>query len=159
MARLVATAGSKLYIGQAKEYAGVELVAADFNGQAWTEIKGTTDLGSAGDSAELLSSTHINDGRVRKGKGTKNAGSMAIVADLDWSDAGQLAVIAASQSQSSFAFRLVLNDAPAGGTPSERLFVGFVMSDSENYGQANTVTALNATIEVDSNFVRISAAA
>jgi hypothetical protein len=159
MSKLFATAGSKLYIGAAKAFAGTDLVAADFNAEAWTEIKGTTDLGSLGDSAQLITSDQVGSGRTRKLKGTRNAGSMQVVTDLDYSDAGQLALVAAEKSKDSFAFRLVFNDAPTGGTPSERLFIAYVLSAAEQHGGANTVQQLQSTLEIDSNIVRVSAAA
>lgn len=159
MSRLYATAGTKLYIGPAKAFNGTDLIASDFSGIAWTEVGGTTDLGAAGDTSELITSDQINGARTRKLKGTRNAGSMAVVCDLDYADPGQLALIAAEKSKDSYAFRMVFNDAPLGGTPSERLFVAFVMSTSEQYNQANSVMALNATLEIDSNFVPVAAAA
>lgn len=159
MSRLYATAGSKLYIGPAKAFNGTNFVASDFNSIAWTEIGGTTNLGAAGDTAQLITSDQINSARTRKLKGTKNAGSMAVVCDLDSADPGQIALIAAEASKDSFPFRLVFNDAPIGGTPSERLFVAFVMSSSEELNEANNVMKLNATLEIDSNIVPVPAAA
>jgi hypothetical protein len=159
MSHLFATAGSKLYIGQAKAFNGTDFIASDFNGQSWTEIGGTTNLGAAGDTSELISSNQVGAARTRKLKGTRNAGSMAVVADLDYADAGQVALIAAEKTRHAYAFKIVLNDAPVGGTPSERYFVALVMSASEQWNEANSVTALNATLEIDSNIVRVSAAA
>lgn len=159
MSHLFATAGSKLYIGSALAFAGTDLAAADFSAQVWTEIGGTTNLGSAGDTSELVTSNQIDIARTRKKKGTRNAGSMQVVADLDYADAGQLALIAAEKTPHSYAFRLVFNDAPAGGTPSERTFVAFVMTAGEQYDEANSAMKLNATLEIDSNIVRVAAAA
>lgn len=157
MSHLFATAGSKLEIGQALAFSGTDFTASDFAGQSWTEISGTTNLGSAGDTSELITSNHIGNARTRKAKGTRNAGSMEVIADLDYSDAGQIALIAAEKTKAAYAFRLVLNDAPVGGTPSERLFVALVMSAGEQYDEANSVMKLNATLEIDSNIVRVAA--
>lgn len=159
MSKLFATAGSKLYIGQAKAFDGTDFVTADYSAQVWTEVKGTTDLGGLGDTANLITSEQVGAGRTRKAKGTRNAGSMQVNADLDYSDAGQLAVLAAERTRDSYAFRLVMNDAPSGGTPSERLFVAFVMNTTEQLGGPNTVMQLQSTLEIDSNIARIAAAA
>tara|TARA_R110002020_G_scaffold5179_4_gene21925 strand:- start:9534 stop:10013 length:480 start_codon:yes stop_codon:yes gene_type:complete len=159
MSKLFATAGSRLYIGGVKTFAGTDFVASDFSAESWVEVTGTTDLGALGDTAQLISSDQVNSGRTRKLKGTKNAGSMQVVADLDYSDAGQLALIAAEKTKDSYAFRLVFNDAPSGGTPSERLFTAYVMSASEQMGSANTVQQLQTTLEIDSNIARVAAAA
>ncbi|WP_237685028.1 hypothetical protein [Szabonella alba] len=53
---------------------------------------------------------------------------------------------------------MVLNDAPPGGTPSERYFVAVVGSASEAYDTANNVIKLNASLWVNSNVVRVNAA-
>ncbi|WP_029042569.1 phage tail tube protein [Cucumibacter marinus] len=158
MSNLFATGGSKLYIGGALAYSGTDLSSSDFSGESWTQIKGVTNLGSAGDNAELITSAHIGSNRVRKIKGTRNAGSMQIMADLDYADAGQLALIAAEKARDSYAFKIEFNDAPSGGTPSERLFVAYVMSAVDEMGEANNATQLSATLEIDSNIVRVAAA-
>ena len=158
MSHLFATAGSRLYIGGPKAFGGTDLVASDFNAESWTEVGGTTNLGTAGDVSALITSEQIAVARTRKLKGTKNAGSMTVVADLDYDDAGQLAIVAAEAAKESYAFRLVFNDAPVGGTPSVRYFIAFVMTAAEAWNEANSVMSLNATLEIDSNIVRVSAA-
>lgn len=160
MSKTFATAGSKLDIGDAKAFTGTDFVATDFTTgtPTWTEIGGTTNLGSAGDTSELITSNHITEARTRKLKGTRNAGSMTVAMDLDYSDAGQLALIAAEKTKETYAFRVTFNDAPAGGTPSIRYFVALVMSAQEQWDEANSVMKLNATLEIDSNIVRVAAA-
>lgn len=158
MSHLFATAGSKLFIGAAKAFNGTNFTASDFTSQTWVEIKGTTNLGAAGDTSELITSNRIAEARTRKLKGTRNAGSMQIVADLDYADAGQLALISAEKAKESYAFKITFNDAPVDGTPSERMFVALVMSASEQFNEANNVMALNATLEIDSNIVSVAAA-
>lgn len=159
MSHLFATAGSKLHIGAAKAFAGTDFIATDFTtgSPVWTEIGGTTNLGSAGDTSELISSNHIAAARTRKLKGVRNAGTMTVVADLDYADAGQLALIAAEKAKETYAFRVTFNDAPTGGTPSIRYFVALVMSAAEQWDEANTVMKLNGTLEIDSNIVRVAA--
>lgn len=159
MSNIYATAGSKVYIGGAKAYSGTDFVASDFSSELWVEIKGTTDLGSFGDTAQLITSEHVNASRTRKKKGTDNAGGMQVNADLDYSDPGQLAMVAAKGVKESFSIRVVFNDAPTGGTPSERLFVGYVMNVTEQLGGPNSVMQQQSTIEIDSNIVRVAAAA
>lgn len=158
---LFATAGSKLSIGPAKAFTGTDLVATDFTtgSPTWTEIKGATNLGTAGDTAALITSEQIAIRRTRKMKGTRNAGSMQVVCDLDYSDAGQLALIAAEKTDDTYAFRIEFADAPVGGgTNSFRYFVALVMSVSEALEEANNAMKLNATLELDSNIVRVAAA-
>ena len=165
MSRLFATAGTKVSIGSIMAYSGDELSVSDFSEQSWTRITGTTNLGASGDSAELITSNQIDSGngdstnsRVRKLKGARNAGSMTVICDLDYGDAGQVALVAAEKEQDTFAFKIEFNDAPAGGTPSVRYFVAMVMSAAEELNEANNVMSLNATLEIDSNIVRVAAA-
>lgn len=159
MSHIFPTAGMKAHIGPAKASNGSDFSASDFTtgSPTWTEIGGTTNLGSTGDVSALITSDQINVKRTRKAKGTRNAGSMQIICDLDYADPGQLALIAAEKVKDSFAFRMTLDDAPSGGTPSVRYFVGFVMSVTEQYEEANGTLKLAATIEIDSNIVKVPA--
>lgn len=164
MGNLFSTAGSKLSIGAAKTFGGTDFTATDFTSGSpvYTEITGTTNLGSAGDAAELITSNHINVNRTRKLKGTRNAGSMQVVCDLDYADAGQLAVIAAEKTKDTYAFKVEFNDKPAtGASPknSMRYFTALVMSASEQWDEANNTMKLNITLEIDSNIVRVAASA
>lgn len=163
MSHLFATAGSKLFIGPVKAFNGTDFTASDFpetgeSALTFTEVGGTTNLGSAGDTSELITSDQIARARTRKLKGTRNAGAMEVVCDLDYADAGQLALIAAEKAIHTYAFKLQFNDAPAGGTPSIRYFVALVMSAGEQYDEANSVMKLNSMLEIDSNIVRVAAA-
>lgn len=158
MANLFAAAGAKLYIGGTKATSGTDLEAADFNGQSWTEIKGVSNLGSLGDTSELITHNPLATRRTRKLRGTRNAGSMQVVAGMDAADPGQLAVIAAEKTDFTYAFKLVFDDAPAGGTPSESYFVALVLSATREIGEANSVVTLNTTLEIDSNIVFVAAA-
>jgi len=161
MSHLFSTAGSKIYIGAAKAFNGTDFIATDFTtgSPVWTEIGGVTDLNKIGDTAELITSNQVAVARTRKMKGTRNAGSSQLVADLDYADPGQLALIAAEKTKLTYAFKIVLSDSPAGGTPSARYFVALVMSAAENYSEANSAMKLEATLEIDSNIVRVDAEA
>ncbi|OCJ38035.1 hypothetical protein [Agrobacterium tumefaciens] len=158
---LFATAGSKLYIGIAKEQQAADFALADFsaaNAATWKLVGQLEALGSLGDSAEAISFTAIDRNRTQTIKGPRSAGQMELVAGLDHADVGQLALIAAERTPHDYEFRLVLNDAPAGGgTPSERLFVAKVMTASEAFDAANSVMKANFTLGVNSNVVRINA--
>lgn len=155
---LYATNGAKLYIGGVLAQKSTDFIASDFTSQTWVEIKETESLGSVGDTSEAVSFTGIADQRTRTLKGSRSAGTMEVVCGVDYADAGQIAVIAAEKAIHDYAFKLVLNDAPAGGTPSQRLFIAKVMSQSETFDQANSVMKLNISLGVNSNVVRVDAA-
>ncbi len=121
------------------------------------EIGETEGLGSIGDTAAEISFDGIGSNRTRRLKGTRNAGTMEVVCGVDYADAGQVALLAAEKTIFDYAFKLVLNDAPPAGSPSERYFVAAVGSASEALDTANNVMKLNATLWVNSNVVKVNA--
>ena len=155
---IFATAGAKLFIGSATDTKSTDFVEADFSTESWTEIKEVESLGSFGDTSEEVSFTSIGDSRTRRLKGSRSAGAMEIVIGIDYSDAGQLALIAAEKQKENFAFKVEFNDAPVAGTPSERIFVAAVGSASEALDTADNIMKLNASLWVNSNVVRVDAA-
>jgi hypothetical protein len=135
----------------------VDAQELDYDSVVWLEVKKWTQMGTFGDSAQLISTDLIGEGRTKKQKGTKNAGSMANVFAFDNTDPGQQKLLAASQSYNSYAFKVELNDKET-TVNSTRLMYGLVMSAQEVGGGANTVQTLNATVEVNSNIVTTLAA-
>lgn len=156
---IFATNGAKIYIGSTITVPAGDLNQASFAGQAWVEIGETENLGTFGDTSAEITFDSINANRTRRLKGTRNAGNLELVCGLDYADAGQLALIAAEKTPYDYAFRVVFNDAPPGGTPSERLFAAKVASAAEALDTANNVMKLNATLWVNSNVVKVDAAA
>lgn len=154
---IFATAGSKLYIGGPLN--GPTVTEASFTSQTWVQINSLEALGAVGDTSEGINFDDIGAARRIKLKGVRDAGTMEVVTGIDYEDAGQVAVLAAEATPNDYAFRLVFNDAPVGGTPSERRFVAKVMSVSEQLDTASSVMKLNMSLGVNSNVVRIEAAA
>lgn len=157
MARF-ATAGSRLYIGGPVAVPADDMDEDDFDGQTWTEVGELVNLGTVGDVSNEVTEEIINRARTAKAKGTRNSGTMEVTANIDYSDPGQVALIAAEKTPHDYAFRLVFNDAPPDGTPSERLFAAKVMSAAEALNGANNFAQLTASLGINSNIVRIDAA-
>jgi hypothetical protein len=160
MATLYPVAGCRYYIGGAKVPQTAPFTAADFTAETWVEIGGWTQMGGIGDAAQLITTDVINEGRTKKSKGTRNAGSMQNVFNTDPLDAGQIAAIAAEATINNYAFKLELNDKPAAGpspTNSMRYFIGLVTQANESGGGANTIQSFNLTVEINSNIVRVAA--
>jgi hypothetical protein len=158
MPGIFATAGAKVFIGNVEAPKNSDHVIADFNGQSWLEIGWAENLGAFGDEASEITFDAIGEGRVQKLKGTRNAGTMAMVFGVDASDDGQAAVKAAETDSLDYAFRVNFNDAPEGGTPSQRFFIAKVMSAREVLDGANNVVRLNVNVAINSNIVKIDAA-
>ena len=157
---IYATNGAKLFVGGPLAAKGSDFVIADFSSQTalWKEVGETEGLGTVGDTAAEISFDSISAGRTRRLKGTRNAGTMEVVCGIDYEDEGQQALIAAEKTIHDYAFKLELNDAPVGGTPSERYFVAKVASVAEALDTANSVMKLNTSLWVNSNVVKVDAA-
>ncbi len=155
---LYATAGSKLFIGTVLASKATDFVAADFTSQAWVQINNCENIGSFGDNAEEIKFNDIGMARIRKLKGTRDAGTMNVVCGIDYADPGQIALLAAEKSIHDYAFKVEFNDAPEGGTPSQRMFIAKVMSAAEALDEANNVMKLNSSLGINSNIVRVNAA-
>lgn len=157
---LYATAGCRIYIGGAAlPDQADDFVAADFTGVTWTEIDGWSEMGGFGDSAQEITTALINRGRDIKQKGTRNAGSMENVFAEITGDAGQVALLAAEQTNDNYPFKIEFNDEPDGGTPTQKMFIALVMSANYSGGDANTIRNINATLSINSNIVTVAAAA
>lgn len=159
MPTLDINARTKIYIGGVIADQDEDFVAADFTSQTWVRINGATNLSTIGDSYNLVTSDQIGVGRTKKGKGTANAGSQSLVFDLNMDDAGQVALFAAgTDPNNNYAFKIEWDDAPAGGTPTHRMFIALVMGTPEQYEGANDPKKLNAPLEINSNIVRVAKA-
>ncbi len=156
---IFATAGAKLFIGGVLAMKSDDFVLTDFDGQTWVEVKELENLGTLGDTANEVTFDAIGENRTKRLKGTRVAPPMEVIAGIDYADAGQLAIAAAEKTNADYAFKVVFDDAPAGGTPSERYFIAKIGSANEAYDAANAVMKLNATLWVNSNTVRVNAAA
>lgn len=156
---IFATAGAKVFIGGVLDAKTADFVAADFTSQTWAQVNRLESIGTFGDTATEITFDDIGLNRTQKLKGTRNAGNLEMVAGIDYSDAGQIAVLAAEKSIYDYAFKIEFNDAPEGGTPSQRLFIAKVMSAAEALDTANNVAKLNTTLGINSNIVRINAEA
>lgn len=154
---IYATNGAKLYIGGALSSKATDFVESDFDSQSWVEIGEIEALGTVGDTSAEITFDSISANRTRRLKGTRNAGAMEVVCGIDYEDPGQIALIAAEKTIHDYAFRIVMNDAPDGGSPSERLFIAKVGSAAEALETANNVMKLNATLWVNSNVVHVDA--
>lgn len=161
MSSVSTTSRTKIYIGnklplKSSDYTKSEIEAAL---TAAVPVGFLENLGTFGDEGTEVTFDAIDSGRTMKLKGTRNAGNIALVAGLNESDPGQAALIAAEKTDDNYAIKIEWNDAPAGGTPTTRLFIGIIMSASEAYDSVNNVKKLNATIAINSNIVKAAASA
>lgn len=153
------TSESKIFIGSAKTQKTSDWVAGDFEGESWTEIAWVENIGQFGDESSEVTFDAIGEGRTIKLKGTRNAGTLALTVGFDPEDAGQIALVAAEKTPDDYAFRIDFNDAPVGGTPSQRFFIAKVMSAREQLDGANSVIKIMGNLGINSNVVAVVASA
>lgn len=147
MAELYSVSGSTIAIGGVLASKATDFVAGDFASQTWTNIDGWESAGSVGDTADVIKTNLINRDRVLKQKGSNDAGSMENNFAIIDADPGQVALIAASKTDSNYAFKVTWN----GG--DVQYFIGLVTEAPRAGGTSNTVQMLKAKIEINSNVV------
>lgn len=106
MAQLQAIANSKIFIGGVVANPKDTVTAADFAGEVWTEIDGWTAAGTIGDTTEIITQKVISSGRVRKVKGTSDAGNMENTFIPNATDPGQIAFKAAIRNCKPYKFKI-----------------------------------------------------
>lgn len=149
MPDLYAVAGSKIYIGGVLASKATDFVVGDYSSQTWVEVDGWETAGQVGDSAEIISTSLINQGRVNKQKGTNDAGEMENNFAILPTDPGQLAMVAAQKTKSNYAFKIVWSD----GTTE--YFIALVGNRERSGGGANDVQMRSFTLSLNSNIVTV----
>jgi hypothetical protein len=153
--------GARLYIGTTATPAGLEdlddaSAILEFEADSYIEVGEVENGGEFGDESQDVTFASLADSRTRHFKGTRDAGSMAIVVGDDPTDEGQVAMVAAERSHLDYNFKVVLNDALSlGGTGSISYFYGKVMSKRKNVGDVNNVVRKNLTVGINSRIVEV----
>lgn len=136
-------------IGAMSEGSAVAFFEAIVEGD-WDEIGEIESFGDVGDSSEVATFASVADGRVRKMKTTRDAGTMALVCGRDPLDEGQIALIAAEKTDFNYAFKIIYADARDDEhTESIDYFGGMVMSRPTNLGSVQDVTKSTFNIGVN----------
>lgn len=149
--------GTQIYISTTSQNTEPADLAA-YEALSYTEIKEIESLGSFGDTSNEVTFASLSDGRMKRMKGVRDAGTLDLVMGIDYSDTGQAALLAAEQTDFNYAFKVVFNDAPDGGTPSERYFIAQVGSASEQVDSSDSILKLNSSLWINSKVTRVAAA-
>ena len=155
---IVTATGAKLSIGTSV----LETVdtTVEFAALTYTEIGLIENLGEVGDESSSVTFAALGDGRIRKAKGARDAGTMAVTVAHDPADTGQIAMEAAEGTNLNFAFKLELPDKPnATGTNSIMYFRGLVMSKRRNVGTNDNVIRRTYNLGVNSQIYETVATA
>jgi len=113
MATLYSVSGCQYFIGPAMELPDDDVVASDFDGISWTQVKNWMEAGALGDAAAEITTPLIDRARDLTQKGTRNAPSRQDNFGAVPTDAGQIAMIAAEATNHNYPIKVILNDAPA----------------------------------------------
>lgn len=128
----------------------------DYEADSYTTIGEVSDLGEFGDTAETVEFIALANRRVRKFKGSFDAGEITCQCGSDQTDAGQVAMATAFAADDDYNFRVQLNDeATVGGTPTTLYFSGKVTSMPRNVGSVNNIVMRTFTIAINSEITEV----
>ncbi|WP_054903692.1 hypothetical protein [Pseudomonas sp. NBRC 111131] len=150
-------AGCRLAIGSKT---GAETVT-EYKADTYVDVGEIEDLGEFGDTFNPVNFTSLRDGRVRKYKGTADAGDMTMVVGLDNGDVGQKAVAVAhkDRSKGNYNIRITLNDGDPGASPpvlpTTYYFGVKVMNNKVAAGSADNVVRRNVTLGINTDILEI----
>lgn len=144
-----ASSGSKLFIGSPNQDRNT--VLGTYQADTYVEVGEIEDLGEFGDESQVINFTSLSDARVRKLKGPRDAGTMALQVGDDLTDAGQAELEAAEAQNLNYNFFVELNDKETvGGNNSRHYFIGMVMGKKRNVGNASNVVKRMFNIGINS---------
>lgn len=151
MGDIQTTSGAKLFISNAAVTSAVDSLAEFEATSQWIEVGLVEDLGEIGDEASAVTGAAVGDGRIRKAKGARDAGTMAVVCFHDPLDTGQLAVIDAEATNDNYGFKIILPDSPSGAYSNTiQYFRGLVMSKRLRLGTNDNIMRRLFNIGVNS---------
>lgn len=145
---LATSNGSKIYIGPVNNAANT---VSAYAALSYTEIKPVESIGEFGDRAETVTFKALGEARVRKRKGTRDAGDITVVCGHDPLDAGQIAAVAAEKTEFTYAIKVLTADgADANDTDSVFYFRALVASARLSVGEADNMMKRSFDLLIDS---------
>lgn len=133
---------------------------AEFEALTFVTVGYVSNIGEYGDAAASVNFAVIGDGRVRKAKGARDAGTLTIVVGHEPTDLGQAALQAAEATNFNYAVKVERPDAPVAGWSNTIDYMrGLVRSKRENIGGNDNIIQATYEIDVNSKIYRDPAAA
>lgn len=143
------SAGTTFYVSNAAVASSFAADAAAFGGVAYTIAGELVDLGSFGKKYNLVTHTSLADRKTVKRKGSYNNGTLALKFGSAVADAGQIKMQAASDSDASYAFKVVTQSG------SIYYFTGQVMGWNLEIGSVDQIMGASCDVEIDSDIVPV----
>lgn len=145
MASLARTsAGTKLYVSAS---APATYNSAGFGALSWTEVGEITDFGEWGKEYNLVTHNPVGSRQTIKRKGSYNNGAATLSMARVPSDAGQTLLIAASDSDSSYSFKVVFQD------NTGQYFSAQTLKYTTNVGSVDNIFSASVSLEIDNDLV------
>jgi len=139
------SAGSKIYVSAT---APTTYDLSGFTALTWTEIGEVTDLGELGREYTKVEHKPLGDRKTVKRKGSYDDGAIDLeMALASSSDAGQTLLKAASISDSSYSYKIVLQNSDA------MYFSAQCMSFKISVGSVDDITSATCTLELTENII------
>lgn len=151
MGDIVTTSGSRFYISPTSATSVLDSLPEFEAISNWVLVGLVEDLGEVGDESTAVTGAAISDGRIRKAKGARDAGTQAVICFHDPLDAGQLALINAEATSFNFPFKIELSDAPSEAySPTVQYYRGLVMGKRLRMGTNDNIMRRTFNIGVNS---------
>jgi len=151
--------GAKLYICSTAQNS--DLNKAAFEALTYVQIKGVGSHGETGTNTNVVSYDTWDTEFVQKAKGTSNAGDPEVELARIPADAGQLILRTAGDhfNKNNYAFKIELNDAPSGGTPTTIFNRGMVAGPRIPFGRNEDFITEVYTLALQQQQIIVDAAA
>lgn len=143
--KVITSAGTTISISSAP--IGVTYDDAAFTALTWTEIGEVSDLGEFGREYNVIKFNPLKTRRTIKRKGSYDDGTVQVQLGKVKTDAGQLLLATALNSDLSYPIKIVLQD----GTIF--YFTAQVSSATTNVGNVDQITAMTVKLEIDNDII------
>ncbi len=125
----------------------------------WIEVEEVEDFGTLGDTSEAITFTAVGNRRVRKLKGSRDAGTQTFTVGRDPLDDGQEAFIAAERTDFNYPIKIEMADAPLPNYADSVLYyAGMVMSQPTNLGNVSNVVRRNFDVGINTGVYEVPSA-
>lgn len=148
MSNAFTSAGSRLYVSPAGP---ATYDQAAFALLTWTEIGELSEMGEFGRQYNLVTFNILGDRRTVKRKGSYNDGTISAQMARVPSDAGQVILTAAVNSDVSVGVKVVLQDGTVFYMTAQ------IMSYTTNIGNVDQITSATVNFEIDNDIIEVPA--
>jgi len=141
----VTSAGTRLYVSASLP---ATYNSAGFGALSWTEVGEITDFGEWGKEYSVVNHNPVGTRQTIKRKGSYNNGALTLSMARATTDAGQTILIAASDSDNSYSFKVAFQGGATG-----QFFTGVVPKYTTNVGSVDSIFSASVSVEIDNDII------